>query len=137
MPDLKILQQWDLGSPVDRVAISEKTGMIAATSGKKLLVWSLSNQAARRSSNIQPRSCTWLFSSAGDHLLTATDTNSQTRVFSVESAGSATPRLHVTVGPVKHTINLAGWFCRLPSFVNGGSELFTLQATRAPHDQIL
>ena len=131
MPDLKIVQQWDAGGAVGRVAASPDGKVVAGATGKKLLVWKVSGPAEPAIAEHNEKIVYIGFSPTGQQLVTATDDDAMARLFAVESDGAAAPQLRQVLGPVPHKYRgpkgaASDWFTRLPVFVDAGRQLVTI-----------
>ena len=100
IPDLKILYQWDAGGLVKHVAASMDGRFVAASTGKKLLVWEVSGQAAPAVAE-HPAEIVYVgFSPTIAQIVTATDNEAKARLFSIESSESAA-----------HSVATSTWTC--------------------------
>ncbi len=134
VPDLKILRQWDAGGAVKHVAAGSDGRFVAATSGKKLLVWEVSGNGDP-SIVEHPEEIVYVgFSPLGTQLVTATDREAKARLFSIGSGGSQPPQLRQVLGPVTHLFRGTGiaatnYFTKSPLFADEGRTLVTIQDT--------
>jgi serine/threonine protein kinase/WD40 repeat protein len=137
MPQLKVVKQWDAGGAVRRVVPSPSGDVVAAATGKKLLVWKVSGEAEPAIVEHAEKIAYLAFSPTGDQLVTATDDDAMARLFAVESDGPAPPRLRQVLGPVMHKYREAanaatGYFSRPPVFVDAGRQLVTIHDLGTP-----
>ena len=108
---------------VRRVAVSPDRQVVAAASGKKLLVWKVSGDAEPAIFEHPERIVCAVFSPTGEQLATATDDDAKAYLFEVEAGEAGPPRLRQVLGPVTHKYRglkeADGWFTRPPVFADG------------------
>jgi serine/threonine protein kinase/WD40 repeat protein len=128
LPELKVVQQWDAGGPVKRVAASGDGAWVAAASGKRLLVWSSARAGAPEVFEHPETICYLAFAQKEALLVTAT-ADAKARVFSVRSSPGNAMGLRLAFGPVDHDYR--------PTGAGRAGNYWTLPPLFADHDGVL
>jgi WD40 repeat protein len=129
MPDLKVLRRWDAGGPVKYVAANVDGSLVAATSGKKLLVWTTASSSLPEIVEHSEEIVYVAFAQKEPLLVTATEADAKARVFSVEAGEGTALRLHPAFPAVKHVYRIepSGWHKCPPAFADNDHVLVTIR----------
>jgi serine/threonine protein kinase/WD40 repeat protein len=102
MPDLKVVGRWEAGGPVRYVTASADGLLVAAATGRRLLVWSTAG-ATQPAIAEHPAEVVYVaFAPKGSLLVTATESDAKASVFSVENDGADSLQLRPAISPVTH-----------------------------------
>lgn len=102
MPDLRIVRRWEAEGPVRYVAVSTDGSLVAAATGRRLLVWTTAG-AAQPAIAEHPAEIVYVaFAPKGSLLVTATESDAKASLFSVEDGDGNLPQLRPAIPPVTH-----------------------------------
>jgi serine/threonine protein kinase/WD40 repeat protein len=129
IPDLKVLRQWDAGGPVKCVAANADGSLVAAASGRKLLVWSTASSSPPEVFEHPEEIVHLAFARKEPLLVTATEADAKARVFSVEPGANDAVRLRLAFPPVDHvyrgSVSDSGYWTCPPLFADNDHLLVT------------
>jgi serine/threonine protein kinase/WD40 repeat protein len=129
MSDRMVVGRWETGGPVRYVAASADGLLVAAATGKKLLVWTTAG-ATQPAIAEHPADVAYVaFAPKGSLLVTATESDSKANVFSVETGSTDSLQLRPAIPPVTHVYrgSEAASGTRSPLFALEGQTLVTVK----------